>query len=104
MANLQVARRFSLGIAGMIFGLAAVSERALAQNASETSSNRGLAPQAVDPGVRGGAPGAGGSLGATLRIGLLVMTVTLSGCATGPLPQWLDAQATCQKLAQTSAS
>jgi hypothetical protein len=43
-------------------------------------------------------------MGATLRIGLLVMTVTLAGCATGPSPQWLDARATCQKLAQASAS
>jgi CxxC motif-containing protein (DUF1111 family) len=61
MTNRQMARGLSVGIAAVI-GLAAASERALAQNESATSSSRGHAPQSVDPGVRGGAPGAGGPL------------------------------------------
>src|SRR5271170_8171360 len=62
MANLQVPRGLSMGVAGLIFGVAAVSESALAQNPGATSSSRNPAQQVVDPGVRGGSSGAGGPL------------------------------------------
>jgi CxxC motif-containing protein (DUF1111 family) len=63
MAQRHVARGWSLGMAGMMFGLAAVSESASAQTSpSATSSSRSSAQQVADPGVRGGSPGAGGPL------------------------------------------
>jgi CxxC motif-containing protein (DUF1111 family) len=63
MAQHHVARGWSLGMAGMMFGLAAVSESASAQTSpSATSSSRSSAQQVSDPGVRGGSPGAGGPL------------------------------------------
>jgi CxxC motif-containing protein (DUF1111 family) len=50
MVTLRLARAFSFGMAGILVGAACISESALAQG------------QVTDPGVRGGAPGAGGPL------------------------------------------
>jgi hypothetical protein len=62
MTNLQAARGLSLGIAGVIFGVAVVSESVLAQTSPSVTSSRRSSAQVVDPGVRGGSPGAGGPL------------------------------------------
>jgi CxxC motif-containing protein (DUF1111 family) len=62
MTNLQAARGLSLGIAGVIFGVAVVSESALGQTSPSVTSSRRSSAQVVDPGVRGGSPGAEGPL------------------------------------------
>ncbi len=65
MAKSHAARRWTLGMAGMMLGVAALSESALAQTSAVSASRDrggGGSAQVVDPGVRGGAPGAGGPL------------------------------------------
>ena len=43
-------------------------------------------------------------MGTTKRTTLLLLSAALAGCAKGPPPQWLDAQAFCQQQSQASAS
>ena len=65
MTKSHIARGWTLSMAGMMLGAAALSESALAQT-SAIPANRGGggggSAQVTDPGVRGGAPGAGGPL------------------------------------------
>jgi CxxC motif-containing protein (DUF1111 family) len=61
MTRLRFARAWSIAtVATVMMGATALSQSALAQNAAVNSIGRG--GQLVDPGVRGGAPGAGGPL------------------------------------------
>jgi CxxC motif-containing protein (DUF1111 family) len=62
MSKLQMVRGFSVGAAGMIFGIAGASEAVFAQaNPTATPPVRSSA-QVADPGVRSGSSGAGGPL------------------------------------------
>jgi hypothetical protein len=65
MAKSHAARRWTLSMVGMMLGVAALSESALAQtnqNAISAGRGGGGSAQVADPGVRGGTPGAGGPL------------------------------------------
>jgi CxxC motif-containing protein (DUF1111 family) len=63
MVKIKFAHACSLtSIASMILASVSLSGSALAQNASVTTSNTTAPRGPVDPGVRGGAPGAGGPL------------------------------------------
>jgi CxxC motif-containing protein (DUF1111 family) len=62
MSKLQAVRVLSVGAAGMIFGVAAVSESVFAQTSKTTTTSKPNPTQVADPGARSGSPGAGGPL------------------------------------------
>ena len=50
------------------------------------------------------APLEAAAMRAFTQTNLLLLSALLAGCATGPSPQWLDAQALCQQQGKASAS
>jgi CxxC motif-containing protein (DUF1111 family) len=62
MSKLPSIRVLSGGAAGVIFGIAVVSESSFAQTSTDSISSRRNSAQVSDPGARSGSPGAGGPL------------------------------------------